>query len=165
MKAIFHRTSIRKYTAEPLTEEEINQLLRAAMAAPSACNQQPWEYYVVTDPAMVEKLASATPFSKPCLGAAAVLVPCCRKNGLIAPPCAPCDMSASIENLLLEADELGLGACWMALYPTRTRTENVRTLLGIPEELEPFALVSCGHPGEEKQQQDRFDESRVHWVR
>lgn len=163
MNAIFHRTSIRRYTSQPVTEEQLELLLRAAMAAPSACNQQPWEFYAVTDPEKIAELSKATPFSTPCAGAALVIVPCQRVNCAV-PPCAPFDMSAAVENILLEADSLGLGACWMALSPMKQRQLKVAGILGIPDSLEPFCLISCGHPAEERPQQDRFDPARVHRI-
>ena len=75
------------------------------------------------------------------------------------------DMSASVENLLLEADELGLGAVWMGIAPGTDRMETVRKILNLPENLNAFAIVPCGYPAEERKQQDRYEESRVHYIR
>lgn len=163
MDPIFHRTSIREYTADPLTEEQITLILRAAMAAPSACNQQPWEFYVVTDKAIIEELSRVTPFTGPCKGAPVVFVPCIRSDCRV-PKMAPYDLSAAIENMLLEADQLGLGTCWMGISPMTMRMDKVSQLLNIPEELSPFALVSCGVPAHPRAQQDRFDEGRIHRI-
>lgn len=162
MSGIFHRVSIRKYKEDPVEQEKIELMLRAAMAAPSACNQQPWEYYVVTDKEKIKELSGASPYTGCAAGAPLVFVPCYRKEG-IAPAYFEIDMSASVENLLLEADELGLGAVWMGIAPVKERMETVRKMLDIPELLEAFALVPCGYPAEERPQQDRFDEGRVHY--
>lgn len=78
---------------------------------------------------------------------------------------ADIDMSASVENLLLQADELGLGAVWMGISPLEDRMEIVRNILNIPENLAAFALVPCGYPAEERPQQDRYDEARIHFVK
>ena len=160
---IFHRVSIRKYKEDAVEPEKIKMMLRAAMAAPSACNQQPWEYYVVTDKEIIRKLAETSPNAACAAEAPLVFVPCHRRIGVV-PEYFQIDMSASVENLLLEADELGLGAVWMGIAPNRKRMKAVRRVLEIPFSLEPFALVPCGYSAEEKEQEDRYDEARVHYV-
>ncbi len=160
---IFHRVSIRRYKADAVEPEKVKMILKAAMAAPSACNQQPWEYYVVTDKDAIEKLSAASPYAKCAAEAPVVFVPCYRRTG-VAPDYYEIDMSASVENLLLEADELGLGTVWMGIAPKKERMDAVRKALDIPADLDPFALVPCGYPAEEKVQEDRFDEARVHYV-
>lgn len=164
MSGIFHRVSIRKYQDKPVEQEKVELMLRAAMAAPSACNQQPWEFYVVTDKTKIEELADTSPYAGCARKAPLVFVPCFRKE-IIAPPYADIDMSASVENLLLEADELGLGAVWMGISPIPERMAAVEKVLNIPDTLSAFAIIPCGYPAEEKPQQDRFEESRVHYVR
>lgn len=160
---IFHRVSIRKYEERTVESDKIEMMLKAAMAAPSACNQQPWEYYVVTDKAIIEMLSKASMYAKSAAGAPVVFVPCYRTEG-VAPDYFEIDMSASVENLLLEADELGLGAVWMGIAPGKDRMEAVRKILSIPKKLMPFALVPCGYPAEERKQEDRYDKARVHFV-
>ena len=145
MNSIFHRISVRKYQNRDVEQEKIELMLKAAMAAPSACNQQPWEFYVVKDKAVIERLSEASPYAKCAKDAPVVFVPCFRSKG-IAPEYFNIDMSAAVENLLLEADELGLGAVW------------------IPEDLHAFALIPCGYPAEERAQEDRYEESRVHYI-
>ena len=161
MNMIFHRTSIRQYTEEVVSEEQVELLMRAAMAAPSACNQQPWEFYVVSEGTLREKLAGATPFTKPAGRAPLVIVPCYREKVAVLPMVTQ-DMAAATENLLLEADALGLGAVWMGLAPMTQRMQLVREILSIPEGLQPFCLIAVGHPAEERQRQERYDASRVH---
>ena len=163
MEAIFHRVSIRKYQDKKIEPEKIEKLLRAAMAAPSACNQQPWEYYVVTNREKIEALSKASPYTGCAKGAPVVFVPCFRE-GLIAPMYADIDMSASVQNLLLEADELGLGAVWMGISPLKDRMETVKEILNIREDLSAFAIIPCGYPAEERPQENRYDENRVHFV-
>ena len=100
--------------------EKIFQILKAGMQAPSACNQQPWEFYVVKDKAVIGRLSEASPYAKCARDAPVVFVPCFRSKG-IAPEYFNIDMSAAVENLLLEADELGLGAVWMGISPDEGR--------------------------------------------
>lgn len=161
--SIYHRTSIRRYQELSVEPEKIKMMLRAAMAAPSACNQQPWEYYVVTDREKITELSTSSPYTGCAKGAPLVFVACYRKE-FRAPQYAQIDLSASVENLLLQADELGLGAVWMGIAPVTDRMEKVRAILNIPERLETFALIPCGYPAENKVQQNRYDEKRVHYV-
>jgi nitroreductase len=164
MKEIFERISIRKYENRPVEEEKIRQILKAAMAAPSAGNQQPWEFYVVRDPEMIRKLADTTPYSKSAAGAPVVIVPCYRTNGLWAPMYDTIDLSIATENMLLEITSLGLGAVWMGIAPIEDRILAVDRILGLGEDLHSFALVPVGYPAESRPQQDRFQEERIHWI-
>lgn len=163
MSGIFHRTSVRSYQDRPVEKEKVEMMLRAAMAAPSAMNQQPWEYYVVTRRETIEKLSESTPYTGCAKEAPLVFVACYRKECL-RPMYAQIDMSASVENLLLEADELGLGAVWMGIAPIKDRMEIIRKIVDIPKDLEAFALIACGYPLKEQAQQDRYEEARVHYI-
>lgn len=164
MNAIFKRTSVRKYTEQKIDPEKTELLLRAAMAAPSACNQQPWEFYLTENREKMLELSRCSRYATPTAGAALAIVPCYKKEGLIAPDYAEIDLSACVENLLLEAEELGLGAVWMGIAPGRDRMENVRRVLNISDDLEPFAIIAVGYPATENKQQDRFDPARIHVV-
>lgn len=164
MDSIFHRTSVREYLQKPVEDEKIEKMLRAAMAAPSARNQQPWEYYAVTAGDVLQKLAKASPFAGCVKGAPLAFVACWQKE-CMRPEYAQIDLSASVENLLLEADALDLGAVWLGIAPVRERMDEVRKVLDIPERLEAFAIIACGYPSTTAVQQDRYDESRVHYVK
>lgn len=163
MDSIFHRISTRKFQAKPVEPEKMERLLRAAMAAPSACNQQPWEFYVVTTPALIEALSKATPYTVSAAGAPAVLVPAYRSQGVV-PQYFHIDLSAAVENILLEADSLGLGTCWMGIAPEADRMAAVKAMLNMREDLTPFCLIPVGYPAEERPQQDRFEPERVHYL-
>lgn len=163
MNSIFHRTSIREYKDAEIEKEKLEQILRAAMAAPSACNQQPWEYYVVTDRQKLEQLSASSPYAGCAKEAPLAFVACYRKE-CMAPEYAQIDLSASVENLLLEADAQGLGAVWLGIAPIQERMDKVAAVLDLPEGLKAFAIIPCGYPKEEKPQQDRYDVSRVHFV-
>ena len=163
MNEIFHRTSIRKYQNKPIDDEKIEKMLRAAMAAPSAGNQQPWEFYVVKDKNLLEKLSKTSPYAVCTASAPLAFVACYRVNCKM-PEYAQIDMSASVENLLLEADSLGLGAVWLGIAPLKERMEAVRSVLNIPENLEAFAIIPCGYPVSVNPQQNRFDKQRIHYI-
>lgn len=163
MNEIFHRTSIRNYLNKQVEQEKVEQMLRAAMAAPSAGNQQPWEYYVVTEPSVLEKLAKTSPYAG-CTASAPLAFVACYRTDCRMPEYAQIDLSASVENLLLEADALSLGAVWLGIAPLEERMEAVRNILKIPENLSAFAIIPCGYPETVRPQQDRFDSKRVHYI-
>lgn len=164
MDTIFLRTSIRNYEDRPVEEEKIQQLLKAAMAAPSAGNQQPWEFYVVKKKELIQELSTSSPYAG-CAGKAPLLIVLCyRTSDILFPEYAQIDLSACAENLLLEAVELGLGAVWLGIAPMEERMESVKRMLDLPENLEAFAIIPCGYPMEEKKQQNRYDEKRIHIV-
>lgn len=163
MSSIFHRTSIRKYEEKEVDDAKIREMLRAAMAAPSAGNQQPWEFYVVKEKETLKRLADTSPYAGCAAKAPFAFVACYRKYCQM-PEYAQIDMSAAVENILLKADELGLGAVWLGISPLQERMDAVKKVLNMPETLEAFAIIPCGYPAEEKMQQDRYDESRVHYA-
>ena len=133
------------------------------MAAPSAGNQQPWEFYVVKDKATLEKLSKSSPYAACCASAPVAFVACYRIHCTM-PEYAQIDMSASVENLLLEAESLGLGAVWLGIAPLKERMEAVREVLNIPDNLDAFAIIPCGYPETIHPQQERFDKQRIHYV-
>ncbi len=163
MVAIFHRTSVRRYQDTVVEPEKIERLLRAAMAAPSAGDQQPWEFYVVTAPEARAALAASSPYAGCAALAPVVIVPCYREK-VMFPQNREMDMSAATENMLLEADHLGLGAVWLGVAPELDRMAAVRDVLTLPEDLTPFALVPIGYPVEQKTQENHWDAQRVHYV-
>lgn len=164
MNSIFHRISVRKYEDKPVEKEKIMQILKAGMQAPSACNQQPWEFYVVTDKKKIEALSKMTPYTGCAAKAPVVLVSAYRLEGLVAPAFAQIDMSIAQENIWLETDALGLGGVWIGIAPMQDRMDLVHDILKLPENVEVFSLFALGYPAESRKQQDRFDESRIHFV-
>lgn len=166
MNAIFKRCSVRQFTEEPVSIDDIERLMRAAMAAPSAGNQQPWEFYIARDETTRMALAASSPYAGPAKHAPCVIVACARTEGLRFAPCVPLDMSAAVENLLLEAANIGLGAVWLGIAPERDRMAAAAVALGSPRDTEPFALIAVGHPDHRPDPKGptRYDETRVHWI-
>lgn len=163
MNEIFHRTSIRQYLDKPVENEKIEKILQAAMAAPSAGNQQPWEFYVVTNQDIIKKLSQTSPFAT-CAANALLAFVACYRTDCKMPEYAQIDLSASIENMLLEADSLGLGAVWLGIAPLKNRMEAVHDVLNIPKNLNAFAIIPCGYPKVINAQQNRFDTNRIHYI-
>ena len=163
MNSIFHRISVRKYQDKLIEKEKIEQILRAAMQAPSATNQQPWEFYVVTDKEKLEELSRVHPYAGMTKDAPAAIVPAYRKDCRLL-PFAQIDMAICLENLWLETDAQGLGGVWLGIAPAEGRMKLVERILDMPENLHAFAIFPFGYPAEEHPQQDRYDASRIHWV-
>ena len=160
LSVIKKRRSIRKYTNQAVTDEQIRQLLEAAMAAPSADNIQPWEFVVVRDPALKRGMARTHPWSDMAADAAVVFVVCGDErvsNHWVE------DASAATENLLLAATALGLGAVWVGIYPNTSNEAHVRQVLGIPKEMRVLCLVPIGHPAESKPPRTKYREEKVHY--
>ena len=163
MKSIFTRVSIRKYQDKPVEKEKIEAILRAAMQAPSAANQQPWEFYVVRDRSKLEELSRVSPYAG-CTKTTPVAIVSVYREKLWAPAYAQIDMSIAMENLWLETTAQGLGGVWLGIAPREDRMEYVEKVVGIPQDQRAFALFPLGYPDESRPQQDRFDESRIHWM-
>ena len=160
IQTIFARRSIRKYTGQPVSEESIQTLLEAAMAAPSASNRKPWQFVVVTERETLDALAESHPHGK-MLFEAPLSVSVCGDLTEVERHWVQ-DCSAATENLLLAATALGLGAVWLGIYPKDDRVEAVRQILELPEHITPLNLISVGHPAEEKEARTQFDQTRVH---
>ncbi|MBR3760211.1 MAG: nitroreductase family protein [Ruminococcus sp.] len=164
MKEIFERISVRKYQDKSVEADKIEQILKAAMAAPSASNQQPWEFYVVTDKEKIRQLSKISPYAACAENAPLIIVPCYRTKGLRWNETVLLDLSAATENMLLEVTSLGLGGVWLCAAPLEERMTRTEAVLEIPADLRAFALIAVGYPAESRTQQNRFDENRVHYI-
>ena len=156
---ILARRSIRKYTAQPVTLEEVKQLLEAAMAAPSGHNVQPWHFITVTHREALNRMAAIHPYGKMLPQAPLCIVICGEpRSEFWAQDCA-----AAAENILLAATALGLGGVWCGVHPHPELEQPVREILGIPPEITPFCLIPIGHPAERKEPRTQYREERVHY--
>lgn len=160
--AIRARRSIRKYKSDPVPEQHIRQLLDSAMLAPSAKNTRPWEFAVVRDRALREQITQVSPYAKPVLAAPVAIVVSARPDlGTTPVPFWQQDCGAAIQNLLLEAVELGYGTCWCGLYPMEERSMAVKALLGLTGDQVPLGVIALGVPDEAPNRRGFYDESRV----
>jgi nitroreductase len=159
---VLSRRSIRKYTDEPVDDVTVERLLRAAMAAPSAGNQQPWQFVLLRERATLRAIPAFHPYAKMLPDAPVAILVCGDPGRAKWPQMWEQDCSAATENLLIEAELLGLGAVWLGVHPLTERVEGLRALLGIPASVVPFAVVSLGWPAQRKEPPDRFDAARVH---
>jgi len=160
---LLKRRSVRKFTTESVGDEQITKLLHAAMSGPSAVNKRPWEFYVVKDPsklAALNKVGFASypsPLMIVIAGNQIHFLPAGARDYWIE------DVSAAAENILLEATNLGLGACWCGVYPGKLREKQVAKILAMPPLHIPFAIMIIGHPdGPIPGPRDQYDERKVH---
>lgn len=177
IKNIMTRRSIRKYTEHPVEREKIEILLKAAMSAPSAGNQQPWDFIVVAQKEIINKVRQASRYAAPLEGAPLCIIVCgnLQKERLYAsklhkifkikPKYWVLDCSAATENILLAAHAIGLGAIWIGIYPAQHCMEYISRIFGLPKYVKPIAVISIGYPSEEKDPADRFIDTNVHWER
>lgn len=162
LNAIMTRRSVRKFTEEPVSEADVSTILHAAMAAPSAFNQQRWRFVVVRDSERLAELSEATPYAGSLAGAAAGIVVCGETADERTPGYWVVECSAATENALLAANALGLGAVWLGVAMYEDRVGNVVRILGLPDHISPLAMIALGHPAEARDGAERFDADKVH---
>ncbi|MDR1489192.1 MAG: nitroreductase family protein [Desulfovibrio sp.] len=162
LTAIQTRRSIRHYTEQAVDDEIINTLLTAGMAAPSAGNEQPWEFVVIRDRETLARIGGINKYATFAKNAPVALLTCVNTEREKFPGNGILDVSACTQNILLAAHVIGLGAVWTGIYPERDRIEGFRRLLDIPETILPLALVVLGYPRSKAAATERFDASRIH---
>ncbi|WP_027183752.1 nitroreductase family protein [Desulfovibrio inopinatus] len=166
LEAIHTRRSIRKFTSKPISEEQVHAMLSAAMTAPSAGNAQPWRFLVIDDRATLDQLATIHPYVAMLKTATLAILVIADPGFEKYPGYWPIDCSAAVQNLLLAAHGLGLGAVWTGVYPMEERMVACREQLGIPQDLIPHSLIPIGYPDQPSVYKNRYKEDRVrrnHW--
>lgn len=161
---IMSRTSVRAYLDRKVEDEKVEKMLRAGMAAPSAVNAQPWHFIVVSDTALLASLAESCPNAKMAASAPLAIVVCGdmdkTPNENIRPFWVQ-DASAATENILLEANALGLGAVWTGTYPSEERCAKVAELLNLPANIIPLNTIVIGYPKDKPQPKDKWKTENV----
>lgn len=163
LDAILTRRSIRKFTGEPVSEEQIRQVIRSGCHAPSAHNRQPWRFVVIRNPELLAKIAAFHPYAKMLPQAGCGIVVCGDGTAQAADAFLPQDCGACIENMLLAAHGIGLGTVWCGLHPVERLTSAMREWLSLPEAIVPIGLVVIGHGAESRDVPERYSEEKVHW--
>ncbi|KYK20555.1 NADH dehydrogenase [Thermoplasmatales archaeon SM1-50] len=161
-EAILSRTSIRNYKKQAISNDLLQKLLRAASNAPSAGNQQPWHFVILDDRKILNVIQTFHPSAKMLKEADKAILVCGDLHLEKFEGYWMIDCAAATENILLAAHCLGLGACWLGLYPREGRVAGMRKLLQLPTHVIPFAIVSLGYPAEVKTKEDRYNISRIH---
>ncbi len=161
---IFSRRSVRKYKDQPVSREQLTDLLKAGMAAPSACNNQPWEFIAVDDPAVMEELRGNLrngPYNAP----AAIVALYNDKigNNVNCNAFWQQDLSAATENIMIAAAGMDLGTVWLGTYPKEDTVAKVQKILSIPDNIIPLVVIYVGTPESQPEPATKFDEERIHW--
>ena len=161
---IHARKSVRTYTDEDVSPEQVETMLRAAMAAPSGMNQQPWRFVVVRNQEVKNKLAGG--FNKMISKAPVVIVVCGKTTGGMGGGENrnwTADCAAATENLLLSAEAIGLGAVWTACYPYEERMKDAVEALELPDSVKPYCIVPVGHPTGKEKPKDKWKPENIHY--
>lgn len=156
------RRSIRKYTGQVVTDEQVKTLLEVGFAAPSAHNYQPWHFIVVKEPTMLKEISTFHPYAKMLPQAGCGIIVCGdhdkqHMDGFIIE-----DTSAAIQNILIGAQSMGLNTVWCGIYPMEELIRPFKDTLGIPEDVIPVGMAVVGYGDEEKPSNERYIASKVH---
>lgn len=162
MEAILTRRSARKYTKEPISDDKIQELIIAAVSAPSAGNEQPWHFIIIDDRKILDKIPDFHPHAKMLKDAQKAILVCGDLTLETYKGYWMIDCSAATENILIAARAIGLGACWLGVYPREERMNTLKNMLGLPPNIIPFSLISLGYPAEKQTKVNRYSTSRVH---
>lgn len=163
LETILNRRSIRKFKNAPVCEKDIEDLLKAAMAAPSAGNSQPWEFIVIDKREILDEIPKIHPHAQMILQAPVAILVCADITKEKYKGRWPLDCSTATQNILLAVHAKGLGAVWVGIYPEEVRIRSISELFDLPANVIPLSLIPIGHPDEIKSPSNRFDKNRIHY--
>ncbi len=160
-EVLFTRRSIRKFTAEPVSDAHVQRMLEAAMAAPSAGNSQPWRFIVVREKETMQAIAARNPYAQMAKDASVCIVVCADLQAEKYPGYWQQDCSAALQNMLLAGRALGIGTVWTGVYPDEERIEAFDTLFSLPKHAHVLGVVVCGHPDQPFKARDTFAPEKI----
>jgi nitroreductase len=159
---ILSRRSIRKYNGKQIPDTDIQEILKAAMFAPSAVNCQPWHFIVTSSKELFESIMKIHPYASFLMDASHAILVCGDENLQHDIGYYQLDCSAATQNILLSSHSMGIGSCWIGIEPRIERKEKFKSLFKLPEHIQPFALISLGYTDKVKSTPDRYKADRVH---
>lgn len=162
-EVISNRRSIRKYSDKKISNDDIKKMLEAAMTAPSAMNLQSWQFLIADERENIDSIVKAVPHAEMLKSAQAAVIVCADEAVETNLIYNIQNTAAAIQNMLLAAHALGLGACWIAVYPIEEVVKNVKELFNLPKNILPVAVISLGYPGEDLKGEYRYKEEKVHY--
>ena len=160
---IYDRRSVRKYIDKDVNPDLVDEILRAAMFAPSGCNKQPWHFVVFNDKELIKEIKAMHPYASALATAPVCIMVCGDTQKEMAQGFYQVDCSAAIENMILAAKALGLDTCWMGIYPWEDTMAAFTKRFNLPENVKPFALISVGYSESKQERPRRYDASRIHY--
>lgn len=165
LKEIAIRRSIRNFNQKAIEKEKLLELVKAGMQAPSAGNQQPWEFIIITNKEVLDKLSNAARGAKPLLEATAAIVVLGKSQNLKYPDFAQQDLAACTQNILLEAVNQNIGAVWIGIAPIQERINYVKNILELNDTVYPFSIIALGYSDDNLYVFiDRFDDKKIIWI-
>ena len=162
LEALLTRRSIRRYSGRRIDDEIVDKIIRAGMYAPSAVNKQPWHFIKFRDEKIRSAIMDVHPSSAMLARADCCILVCYDETLQHDEGYGPVDCSASTQNILLAAHALGLGGCWVGIYPRQNRMEAMQRIFGLPDHVKAFAIVALGYPDEKKAMPERYRPERIH---
>ena len=162
IESILNRRSVRKYTDRQVDSAVIEQLLRASMYAPSARDSRAWHFVVIDDRALLDQIPTFHPNAAMIKEAPVAIAVCGDLHKEKRVEYLSLNCSAATQNILLAAQDAGLGAVWLGVYPNQDRADGLTRLLGLPEHIVPISLIALGHPAEAPTTEDRYDAAKIH---
>ena len=165
-EVLLTRRSIRKFKADEVSDDLIEELLHAAMCAPSACNKQPWEFYVITNKDKIKELKGASMFTK--YDSPLAIVVCGNLSKALPVQLAPYwiqDCSAATQNILLRVTDLGLGAVWCGVHPQKRVEDRVRKFLDLDEKIIPLNIIFIGYKDQEVPPKEKYNEKKNQYIK
>ena len=163
LEAITTRASIRSYTNQPLTEQELNTLLLAGFCAPSAMNRRPWHFIVVREKSRLQEIGEHSSYGKMIPKAAVCIIVCGDQERTTFPELLTNDCSAAIQNILLAAHGIGLGAVWCGVVKGQEFYRYLKEGFQLPETIEPEGVIAVGYPAETREHKERFEPEKIHY--
>ena len=160
---IYDRRSVRKYIDKDVNPDLVDEILRAAMFAPSGCNKQPWHFVVFNDKELIKEIKAMHPYASALASAPVCIMVCGDTEKEMATGFYQVDCSAAIENMLLAAKALGLDTCWMGIYPWEETMAEFSNRFNLPQNIKPFALISLGYSDTKQERPKRYDSSKIHY--
>ncbi len=162
---IYNRKSVRSYTNDEISKEDLLKIIKAGMSAPSTCNFQPWQFIIIQDSETLRDMGEIHKYSKMFKGAKAGIVVLGDINKTLEgnEEFWVQDCSAATENILLSANALGIGSVWTGIYPVEIRVKALKKYFKLPDNIYPLSLIALGYPDTEVEVKDKWDETKVHW--
>jgi len=161
LETIFNRKSVRKYTERPVEKEKLETLVRAGMAAPSSRDRRPWEFVIVTDRDLLDKMGDGLPLARMLKETKQAIIVC--GDTVKSENAWQLDCSAAAQNILLAAESMGLGAVWTAAYPYPERMKIIRDALQLPEHILPLTVIPLGYPTGIEKPKDKYNKKQIHY--
>lgn len=161
LETIFNRKSVRKYTERPVEKERLETLVRAGMAAPSSRDRRPWEFVIVTDRDLLDKMGDGLPLARMLKETKQAIIVC--GDTVKSENAWQLDCSAAAQNILLAAESMGLGAVWTAAYPYPERMKIIQDALQLPEHILPLTVIPLGYPTGIEKPKDKYNKKQIHY--